>query len=288
MFEVKARLTREEFEAVENLIFETEGLERWNLFENFDDKGYWLQGVFESLEEAEAGKDAFEAVATIGGALAVLELPDRDWKESYKDHFKPWAIGELHWAPLWLKDEYELPDGHEAVWLDPGMAFGTGNHGTTRLCVEQLIAFKESGRDVKAARLVDAGCGSGILAISASKLGFEQVEGFDIDAEAVRIAGENAECNEVANTNFFVGGLDEGLSASGADCLMANILANVLVENAEKIRDAVAPGGWLILSGILGSEAEAVRSRFASVGGLADGQITFMDEWSAIRFVRGS
>ena len=136
MFEVRGQLSREEFESVENLIFESEGMEHWNLYENFDDKGYWVQGVFESLEDAEVGKQAFEEVVVVSGDLKILELEDRDWKESYKDHFKPWAIGKLHWAPLWLKDEYELPEGHQALWLDPGMAFGTGNHETTRLCLE--------------------------------------------------------------------------------------------------------------------------------------------------------
>ena len=113
MFEVRGQLSREEFESVENLIFESEGMEHWNLYENFDDKGYWVQGVFESLEDAEAGKQAFEEVVAVSGDLKILELEDRDWKESYKDHFKPWAIGNLHWAPLWLKDEYQLPEGHQ-------------------------------------------------------------------------------------------------------------------------------------------------------------------------------
>ncbi|MGY8694742.1 MAG: 50S ribosomal protein L11 methyltransferase, partial [Verrucomicrobiia bacterium] len=249
MFEVKAKLTREEFEIVENLIFESEGMEHWNLYENFDDKGFWAQGVYETEAEAVAGKAGFQGLIQIAEELIVAELEDKDWKESYKEHFKPWAIGELHWAPLWLKDEYELPAGHEAVWLDPGMAFGTGNHGTTRLCVEQLIAFKETGRDAKTSRVADAGCGSGILAISAAKLGFEQIGGFDIDGDAVRIAEENAEINGVSRIRFSVGGLEDGLSPEGSNCLMANILANILMQNSKLLIDSVAPGGWLILSG---------------------------------------
>ncbi|MEM9159016.1 MAG: 50S ribosomal protein L11 methyltransferase [Verrucomicrobiota bacterium] len=286
MYEVKVKITKEEFGKFEFLMFETESLQNWNLYENFDDKGYWLQGIFETDEEA---WDSWRSAAHEVEDLAqpeIKKLEDEDWKESYKDHFKPWSIGKLHWVPQWLKGSHELEEGEEAVWLDPGMAFGTGNHATTRLCVEQLIAYKAQCRDTAEARIVDAGCGSGILAISASKLGFEKIAGFDIDGEAVRIAVENAESNQVSNTNFFVGDLGRGLSEAGADCLMANILANVLVANAEQIRNSVASGGWLILSGILGSEVEEVKAHFESMGGLRDGVITLMDEWSAIRFIK--
>ena len=90
MFEVKAKLSRDEFEVVENLIFESEGIEHWNLYENFDNKGYWVQGVFETETEAIAGKTEFEGLVEIAGNLALAELEDKDWKESYKEHFKPW------------------------------------------------------------------------------------------------------------------------------------------------------------------------------------------------------
>jgi len=283
MFEVKTKLTRNEFEIVENLIFESEGMEHWNLYENFDDKGFWAQGVYDTEEEAIAGKAEFEGLVQVAEELKIAELEDKDWKESYKEHFKPWAIGELHWAPLWLKDEYELPAGHEAVWLDPGMAFGTGNHGTTRLCVEQLIAFKESGRDANMCRLTDAGCGSGILAISAAKLAFEQIVGFDIDGDAVRIAEENAKINGVSGIRFSVGGLEDGLSSEGADCLLANILANILVQNSKLLIESVAPGGWLILSGILGTEIEEVADHFCQTECWTNAQIDRLDEWASVR-----
>ena len=283
MFEVKTKLTRNEFEIVENLIFESEGMEHWNLYENFDDKGFWVQGVYDTEEEAIVGKGEFEELVQVAEELKIAELEDKDWKESYKEHFKPWAIGELHWAPLWLKDEYELPAGHEAVWLDPGMAFGTGNHGTTRLCVEQLIAFKESGRDANMCRLTDAGCGSGILAISAAKLAFEQIVGFDIDGDAVRIAEENAKINGVSGIRFSVGGLEDGLSSEGADCLLANILANILVQNSKLLIESVAPGGWLILSGILGTEVEEVADHFCQTECWTNAQIDRLDEWASVR-----
>lgn len=288
MFEVKAKLTRDEFELVEALIFESEGMENWNLYENFDDKGYWAQGVFETKEAALDGKSEFQRMATIVRELIVAELEDRDWKESYKDHFTAWAIGNLHWAPLWLKEEYDLPPGHEAVWLDPGMAFGTGNHGTTRLCVEQMIAWRESGPDVTRSRLVDAGCGSGILAISAAKLGFERIDAFDIDGDAVRIADENAAINGVKGIRFATCGLEEGLGEGKIDCLLANILANVLVANSQLLIDSVAPGGWLVLSGILGTEVDDVAARFEEAGCWTNIQIDRLDEWASVRLQKAA
>lgn len=287
MFEAKAKLNRDEFERVEMLIFESEGMENWNLYENFDDKGYWAQGVFETEEEARNGKARFEGLISISRELVVSELEDIDWKESYKEHFKPWAIGSLHWAPLWLKDEYNLPAGHEAVWLDPGMAFGTGNHGTTRLCVEQLIAYRESGASLDSSRVVDAGCGSGILAISAAKIGYGNVRGFDIDEDAVRIADENAAINGVEGLRFDVSGLEDGLKEGGIDCLLANILANVLVANSDLLIDSVVPSGWLILSGILGSEVEGVAAHFEKGGDWESVRVDRLDEWASVRLKKG-
>ena len=285
MYEVRAELTLGEFRAAENLIFESEGLENWNLYENFDDKGYWVQGVFESRSEAEMGMEALQGLLKIEGDWGLSELANENWKESYKEHFTPWVIGDLHWAPVWLKDEYKLPLGHEAVWLDPGMAFGTGNHATTRLCVEQLIEFKKGlGENLDKIRVVDAGCGSGILAISAAKLGFQRIEGFDIDEDAVRIAEENAGLNDVGEIRFSVGDLNAGLKPEGADCLLANILANVLEANAELLASSVSPGGWLVLSGILATEADRVKRRFEEIESLENGECHFLDEWVSIRF----
>ena len=289
MYEVRAKLTLEEFRVAENLIFESEGLEIWNLYENFEEKGYWVQGIFEKSSKAEEGMEALQSRLNIQKDWSISELANEDWKESYKEHFKPWAIGDLHWAPVWMKAEYDLPSNHEAVWLDPGMAFGTGNHATTRLCVEQLIEFKKQvDGDLDTVRVVDAGCGSGILAISAAKLGFQRIEGFDIDEDAIRIAKENAALNQVEGTRFYVGDLRTGLEAGRADCLLANILANVLEANAQLLVDALAKGGWLVLSGILGEEVEKVKERFEEFDCLGNGEVNRLDEWASLRFQKKS
>jgi ribosomal protein L11 methyltransferase len=160
-----------------------------------------------------------------------------------------------------------IPEGHEVVWLDPGLAFGTGNHETTRLCCERLVAFaSEHAGKLAQQCVIDAGCGSGILAISAAKLGFGQVSGFDNDPDAVRISTENARLNDCADRlKFFTGDLITGLKNSQANLLMANILANILIEFAPQLVSAVAPVGSLVLSGILAEEIDKVREAFAAI-----------------------
>jgi ribosomal protein L11 methyltransferase len=254
-------------------------------------------------------------------------MPDADWRESYKAHFKPWRFGRMHWVPLWERETYTLPAGDVAVLLDPGMAFGTGNHETTRLCCERMVAFAEACKpetgegnaesgnrkaetgarganagsrnskpetrnpklETRNLRVIDAGCGSGILAISAVKLGFSPVVGFDNDPEAVGVSRENAVLNGVADqVDFYVGDLVTGLQGRQADLVMANILAHVLREFARELVAAVAPGGWLVLSGILATEVEHVRRDFATVAPGWTLESRTLGEWSDVKLVRPS
>lgn len=284
MYEITIFVSQEEFAILEEAVFEVEDATRWNLFEDFEAKGYRVQGIYESEEEAKAAWAELSGIANVEGEAKIREIQDSDWKDSYKEHFKPWSIGPLHWVPVWLKGEYEMPDGHEAVWLDPGMAFGTGNHGTTRLCVERLIEARERiGADkLDSLKVVDAGCGSGILAISAKRLGFGTVTGFDNDPDAVRIAVENGELNQTPDVPFSVDDLVSGFSDKPYDLVLANILAVVLIEYCEKIAPVVAEGGTLILSGILTHEAETVKAAFESLRDWKDIQIHELGEWSSV------
>lgn len=284
MIEITIYVSQEEFAILEEAVFEVEDVTRWNLFEDFEAKGYRVQGIYETEAEASAAWLELSGIAQVAVEPKLREIQDSDWKDSYKEHFKPWAIGPLHWVPVWLKDEYVLPGGHEAVWLDPGMAFGTGNHGTTRLCVERLIEARERlGVDsLGGLNVVDAGCGSGILAISAKRLGFGAVTGFDNDPDAVRIAIENGELNGTPEVPFSVNDLVSGFSNKPYDLVMANILAVVLIEFCQTIALVVAEGGTLILSGILTYEAEKVKEAFAPLRAWRDIQIHELGEWSSV------
>ncbi len=225
------------------------------------------------------------------GEPAHRGLADGDWRDSYKAHFKAWRFGRLHWVPVWEREKFELPRGDEVLWLDPGMAFGTGNHETTRLCVERLTEIEAQqvakGRKHGLRRVIDAGCGSGILALSAAKLGFEEVVGFDNDPEAVKVSGENAELNGLdGRVKFYVGDLVSGLADRSADVVLANILANVLIQFARELVAAVAPGGTLVLSGILAVESAQVRTAFAEAapGWSIDSRV--LGEWSDVVLTR--
>jgi ribosomal protein L11 methyltransferase len=258
--EIKAEIPAAVVEETDVLLQEL-GVEGWSLLEDAIMKRAWLVGVFTSEAEARTRWEALKPQLVSVGEPVIRALADQDWRDSYKAHFKAWQSGRLHWVPVWERATYTLPAGDVALWLDPGLAFGTGNHETTRLCCERLVAFAAS-RGTKG-RVMDAGCGSGILVLSASLLGFRDIAGFDNDAEAVRVSQENATLNGMAGlVRFFTGDLVSGLAGQNADLLMANIQADVLMRFAGQLVAAVAPGGVLVLSGILAIEVEKVREAF--------------------------
>jgi len=266
------------------------GVENWSVLEDAIARRAWVVGVFPGEHEArEAWGRLAPPLAAAGvsvlGASVQRELADADWRDSYKAHFRAWQFGSLHWVPVWERENFSLPPGHAVLWLDPGLAFGTGNHETTRLCVERLVALAaECGTS---GRVIDAGCGSGILALSAALLGFRDVAGFDNDPEAVRVSEENAALNGLTGrVGFSVADLATGLAGDQADIVLANIQADVLQRFARELVTAIAPGGALVLSGILARENADVRATFEALapGWSVDARI--MGEWSDVRLAR--
>lgn len=280
LIEIKVPVPPAMAEALNDVLLEAE-LTCWNIVEDVLVGEAWIVGIFTGDAAAQA------AWMDLRGRWPGLEdcrpvsrnLSDSDWRDSYKAHFKAWQFGRLHWVPIWEKDGFALPSGDEVLWLDPGLAFGTGNHETTRLCVERLVAWAE--KHGTQGRVIDAGCGSGILALSALKLGFTRVEGFDNDEEAVHVSLENAAMNGLANRAVFrVGDLVSGLQGRQAELLMANILADVLIKFAPVLTGAVAPGGQLVLSGILAAELPKVRECFTTIAPRWECDSKTMGDWS--------
>ncbi len=285
--EIRVEIPPQAVEVTDDLLLEL-GVEGWSLAEDVIVRRAWIVGVFSDRAEAEARWTELQPQLPVPpmGPPEIRMLAESDWRDSYKAHFKAWKFGRLHWVPVWEQATYRVPGGEEVLWLDPGLAFGTGNHETTRLCVERLVELDESiGRksDKAHVRVIDAGCGSGILALSAAKLGFQAVAGFDNDPEAVRVSQENAGLNAMAGSvDFYVGDLVSGLRGRTAEIVMANILANVLIEFAPQLVASVAPGGALILSGILAKENEDVRRAYrAAAPGWAI-EYREMGEWSDV------
>ncbi|MEA3117662.1 MAG: ribosomal protein methyltransferase [Paraburkholderia sp.] len=185
-------------------------------------------------------------------SFRVREVADEDWVRLTQSQFEPIPIGKRIWVvPSW----HDAPDPDALVLeLDPGLAFGTGSHPTTRLCMEWLEHVLKPGQSV-----LDYGCGSGILAILAKKCGAAPVFGIDIDPQAV----ESARQNSVRNRAEVTYGLPEACPSSEFDVVVANILSNPLKLMASMLASKVKPGGRLTLSGVLARQADEVAAAYA-------------------------
>ncbi len=191
-----------------------------------------------------------ECASTI---VEIREISDRDWVSETQRQFTPFQIADRLWVgPHWGEPPKQCTDPKRIIRIDPGMAFGTGSHATTQLCLEMLVA---SGASIPRHRKVlDMGCGSGILAIAAARLGATDVTAVDIDPIAVQTTLQNAATNEVQVT-----ALDAEARISGPfDIVMANILAQPLKVLAPAISQHVRPNGMLLLSGILARQADEI------------------------------
>lgn len=287
VFELKLEVALGAVPAIEDLLAEQEE-QRLMVLEDKPSGRAWLTGYFETREDAQVAWRTFAPLLDaewLATEPELNELADKDWKESYKEHFKAWQFGRLHWVPVWERETFRLPAGDEVLWLDPGMAFGTGNHETTRLVVERLVKF--AAENGVAGRVIDAGCGSGILALSAAKLGYTRVAAFDNDPLAVEVSRENAGLNGLAGgVDFYVGDLVTGLAGRQAELVLANIQADVLMRFAQELRGAVATAGALVLSGILASELAQVCEAFARLAPDWRVDTRVMGEWSDLVLVR--
>lgn len=193
--------------------------------------------------------------------LHVERIEDRDWERAWMDDFQPMRFGRHLWI---VPTTHELPDEARddqavVIRLDPGLAFGTGTHATTALCLEWL-----DGQPLSGQRVLDFGCGSGVLAIAAARLGAVEVVATDNDPQALTATADNAQANDVQAHLRIVAA--EDWSPMG-DCpvVVANILANTLIELAPRLVAAMAPNGQLALSGILPEQADDVTATYAAL-----------------------
>src|SRR6202789_961048 len=233
-----------------------------------------------------------EALATVLGphvteTARVRAVKDQDWERVWLADWKSMRFGRRLWVCPTAAD---LPDDPNAVVvrLDPGLAFGTGTHPTTALCLQILESLPISARHV-----IDYGCGSGILGIAALKLGASHVTAVDLDPQALLATRDNAILNGVS-ADIDVQGVDvEGVGTHGIDgglqpayCVMANILAGPLIELAPKLTAACEPGGYLLLSGLLKTQAYEVKAAYAC--GFDMVQVVERDDWCCIYARRGA
>jgi ribosomal protein L11 methyltransferase len=248
-----------------------------------------VRAYLEAGDELDDRRSQLEQALWHLGQLLPLPAPvyrpvaESDWAESWKANFQPIHIGRrLMIIPAWLHPPLEPAD--IAIRLDPGMAFGTGTHPTTQLCLQAIERHLAPGEP-----MLDLGTGSGILAIAAARLGASAVLALDVDDEAVRVAGENVAANGVGGqVRVAAGSLGEVLAGDygsewqGAPLVVANILARVIVKLlGQGLARTVAPGGLLVVSGILDSQAFEVIAALKTAGMHIAAQ-EHIEEWVAL------
>ncbi len=214
-----------------------------------------VTGLFEASVDLAAIRSALIHQGLCEAAHVQIEtLADRCWEREWLDNFGPMAFGQRLWVcPHGAPQSW--PDDAVVLRLDPGLAFGTGTHPTTRLCLQWL-----DGADLKDKRVIDYGCGSGVLAVAAALLGAREVLAYDIDPQALTATAENARANQVQDRITLVepGSPPE----SPADIVLANILASTLISLQPAICALVAADGELVLSGILAEQAQDVIAAY--------------------------
>jgi ribosomal protein L11 methyltransferase len=234
------------------------------------------------LEDHPLGMELVREIETRfpGCGLKYHEQESEDWAMAWKDFFAPVSCGDrFEILPPWLKDQ--MDDGMTHIVIEPKMAFGTGHHPTTSLCLELIGELSKEGRITKGMEFLDMGTGSGILAIGLAKLGLEGLA-VDIDAQAVVCARENVNANDCAeNIVLSVGGVESVAADRTYDLVVANILSGPLIEMAGDLVRHVKKGGSLILSGILAEQAERVAAAYERRG-LPRPEIFRQGEWVAL------
>lgn len=257
-----------------------------------DDKtvlvSFYLEGLAEEkriLKEIEAGLDEFSDYIDVGArTITFSEIEEKDWINNWKEFFKPFTVEDILIKPTWG----EIPKEHEdklLVQIDPGTAFGTGTHETTQLCIRQLRKYVTAG-----SHILDVGTGSGILGITALKLGAATVFGTDLDENSINAVRENLRANQIEESQFTVvrgniindDKLREQAGPAIYDIAVANILADVIILLQSEIAVHLKPGGLFIASGILDAKETAVRKALLANPEFVILETTYQGEWVSI------
>jgi ribosomal protein L11 methyltransferase len=303
--EVKIKTTTEAVEAVANILYEVgvggvviedpsdpiftvKGLGDWdymdealldNSYEGAIVKGY-LPESEDLIDIIDLIKQNVEKIPLYNldkglGEVTTTEVYEEDWESAWKKYYKPKKIGEkVVVKPTW--EDYEASEGEIILELDPGMAFGTGTHETTMMCIQNLEKYVKSDSTV-----LDIGCGSGILSVAAAKLGAKKVVGVDLDEVAIRVSKKNVIDNDVASiVDIRKGNLVEVIEEK-ADVVVANIIADVVIILSSQIKQFMKEGSVFISSGIILDKVDHVVAALKENGFHIE-DIIKMGEWVAI------
>ena len=237
------------------------------------------------LREVKEGIEEYRQFVDMGaGTIEASETEDKDWINNWKQYFKPFTVDNILIKPTWE----EIPEEHKdkmLIQIDPGTAFGTGKHETTQLCIRQLEKFVKPG-----VKVLDLGTGSGILGITALKLGADYVYGTDLDENAISAVHENLAANDIPEEKFGViqGNIidDKAVQdAAGYECYdiaVANILADIIIMIQEEVPVHIKKGGIFITSGIINMKEQAVKDALAKNDAFEIIETTYQGEWVSI------
>ena len=246
------------------------------------DDSHDIAGILKSVDE---GLDDLSMFTDLGErTITESETEDKDWINNWKQYFKPFTVDDILIKPTWE----EIPEEHKdklLIQIDPGTAFGTGQHETTQLCIRQLRKYV-----TPETVLLDVGTGSGILGITALKLGAKAVFGTDLDENAITAVGENLEANGIDSEKFAVlqGNIIDDKDVQDAagyekyDVVVANILADVIILLQSEVPVHLKKGGIFITSGIINMKEEAVRAAFAANDAFEVIEVTYQGEWLSV------
>ena len=256
-----------------------EGVAKVSFYLDDDDQ------VEETLRRVEEGLDELAAYTNLGQrSIEASETEDKDWINNWKQYFKPFVVDDLLIKPTWE----EIPEGMEGkklIQIDPGMAFGTGKHETTQLCIAGIRKYVKPGDNV-----LDVGTGSGILSICALLSGASHVVGTDLDENAIDAAHENAQVNGITSEQYkvLIGNLiddqaiKDEVGYEAYDVVVANILADVIIALQEVVAVHVKHGGIFITSGIIDMKEQAVMDAFAKNPEFEVIDVLHQGEWVSI------
>lgn len=250
----------------------------YSILEEDEDREIWRIDAFPTTDE-EAGKLVEILQATPGLEVIIEKLADADWLAMSLSGLPPVEAGRFF--VYGAHDQGKIPEGRVTLKIDAGAAFGTGHHGTTVGCLEAFDKLLEAESFEK---VLDVGCGTGVLAIAAARTGSPIAVGTDIDEPSARIANENAAINDATCEFYFADGLGDARIAQHApyDLVFANILAAPLVFLAPEIAGALKSGGVAILSGLLRTQEERILEAYLPLGFVVE-QTIHHDAWSALQ-----
>jgi ribosomal protein L11 methyltransferase len=269
-----------------DLIFRRDHTTDWDYFDETiidTNSGVVVKGYYKKDEKFESYleeiKEGVNKLTEFGldkglGSVTATKVNEEDWENNWKKYYKPIKVGEkIVIKPIW--EEYNKNSGEVIVELDPGMAFGTGTHETTRMCIKAL----ERHVDVEST-VFDIGTGSGILSIAAAKLGAKKTIGVDLDPVAVESAKQNVSYNDLNNIEILYGDLMEVVKGK-ANIVIANIMADIIMFLTEQVKEFIVDGGYFISSGIILSKKDDVINKLIQCGFEIE-EINIEGEWVCI------